>query len=284
MFTVSYRPDGIGYVSTNSTLCRRWPHHLSDVDWSTIAKGTRVLVVDVYRAKHLPPISQPRPDGLHEIELARTPLRRYELGYGSQKKTYENVCPVFIVPGDPKRRPAKVFGNFAWADDPGMVAGLLEYLALERADRELAHLFSSYTNGARRELEAAKRKAAVDERRRLLADKAKSVGVSVDELEAGIAIWNKLRRKRFSATSCLCCGRRLSDPASIVSGIGPECIRHLPAIRAAAKAKVIDIGKMRWDGDRLVERFKRAGVDELVRVVEDARQLEAIVAGSEEDR
>ena len=284
MFAVSLHTNGFWYVSTNSTLCRRWPHHLSDVDWSTIAKGTRVLVVDVYRAKHLPPISQPRPDGLHEIELARTRLRRYELGYWSQKKTYENVCPVFIVPGDPKRRPAKVFGDFAWADDPGMVAGLLEYLALERADRELAHLFSSYTNGARRELEAAKRKAAVDERRRLLADKAKSVGVSVDELEAGIAIWNKLRRKRFSATSCLCCGRRLSDPASIVSGIGPECIRHLPAIRAAAKAKVIDIGKMRWDGDRLVERFKRAGVDELVRVVEDARQLEAIAAGSEEDR
>lgn len=283
MFAVSEGSDGIGYVSTNSTLCRRWPHNISGVQWSTVAKGTRVLVVDVYRAKHLPPISQPRPDGLHELELARTRVERYELGYGSQKKTYEDVHPVFIVPGDPKRRPAKVFGLFAWADDRAMVAGLLEYLALDRADRALSDLFSSYANGARRELEAAKRKRAADDRRRLLAERAESVGVSVDELETGIDIWNKLRRKRFPVSSCLCCGRRLTDPGSIVSGIGPECLRHLPALRAAARAKVIDIGKIRWDGDRLVERFKRAGVEELARVVEEAQQQETISAGRGQD-
>ena len=282
-FLIRTNASGIPLVEFNYDVSRRWPHSLGDVDWTTVPKGTRVLVVDVHRAKHLPPVSTPRPDGLHEVELARISRVEMSTGYGLQKTTRQFTNPTFVVPGDPKRRPARVFGWFAWADAPDMVAGLVRHLALDRADQSLAALFTSYGFGLRRELDNARHKQAADDRRELLAAKAAAAGVSVDELEKGIDIWNKLRRKRFSASRCLCCGRTLTDPASIVSGVGPECLRHLPAIQAAARAKVLDIGKLRWDGDRLVERFKRAGVDELVRVVEAAQREEMVSAGRGRD-
>ena len=70
------------------------------------------------------------------------------------------------------------------------------------------------------------------------------------------------------------CGRHLTDPASIVTGVGPECVKQVPFIKAAARAKVLDVGRLRFDGGRLIERFEQAGITELAAFVAEAQAEE----------
>jgi hypothetical protein len=46
---------------------------------------------------------------------------------------------------------------------------------------------------------------------------------------------------------------------------------------AAAKAKVLDLGRLRFDADRLLARFEQAGMNELAAVVRDASDHEEFV-------
>jgi hypothetical protein len=101
--------------------------------------------------------------------------------------------------------------------------------------------------------------------------------VAYEDLLEGMEIWNRIRRHRYGPRRCFWCGRVLTDPASIVSGIGPECIRKFPALMAAAKAKVLDLGRLRFDADRLLARFEQAGMNELAAVVRDASDHEEFV-------
>jgi len=243
-------------------------------DWDPLPIGTRLIVTNVFRPKHLPPISQPRPDGLHEVVLVRMKKEKHTFGYGVHQETREWLRPVFAVADDPKKRPAKWLGEFALADDPAMVQALAQFHARERANTALADMFTSYGRGIKKERDKEKALRARADRQQALVAQAAEAGLTADELAKAIELWNKIRRQRYSPNRCMACGRVLSDPASILTGIGPECVKYFPAIKAAARARILDVGRMRFDGARLVERFKRAGINELATVVAEAAALD----------
>jgi hypothetical protein len=62
-------------------------------------------------------------------------------------------------------------------------------------------------------------------------------------------------------------GRRLTDPVIITRGIGPECIQAFPTFKAALKAKILEIAKLRYGANTLVERLTRAGFDDMVEMI-----------------
>jgi hypothetical protein len=272
------RTDKEGHHDVVS-ICRRdddrWSHSTFGFgQWADLPIGTRFVFTSVFRPKHLPPLSVPRPDGLHELVLARKKVDRYSVGYGEDEKMHERIVPVFVSPTDPKKRPARVHGNFAFADDAEMVRSLIQFESRREAERTMADLFKSYAKACKKEAEQAKARQALEDRERMLEERAAEVGVTVDELKSGIDAWNRIRAGKYRENECMVCHRPLTDPASIVSGIGPECVKHFPGIKAAARAKVIEVGRMRFDGQRLIARFKRAGVEELVAVIESQRAAE----------
>ena len=276
-FIVGSDKDGLHYIRRSSEACERWPQHtVSYEGWANVPLGTRVLVTAVYRPQHLPPISHPRPDDLHEVVLARIKRHRYTVGYGVHQTSHEDLLPVFVVPDDSKKRPARAFGEFAFADDAASVAALVQLKARQRAETAIAALFTSYAKGMKKELERARVDAARQERQRMLAERAESVGLTADELAEAIKVWNTIRRRKYGANKCMACGRTLTDPPSIVRGIGPECLKYFPAIKAAARVRVLDIGHMRYDGERLIERFKRAGATEIVQALEESQAVEEL--------
>jgi hypothetical protein len=276
-FLIRTDKHGLHYIERNSNATERWPQHTAHYErWESVPLGTRILVTDVFRPPHLPPISYPRADGLHEVVLARMKPHRYTMGYGVHQTSHEDLVPVFIVPGDPKKRHARAFGNFAFADDAASVATLIQFQARNRAETAIAELFTSYAKGMKKELERARVDAARQERQRMLAERAAAVGVTADELAEAIKVWDAIRRHKYGANKCMVCGRVLTDPPSIVRGIGPECLKYFPAIKAAARARVLNIGHMRYDGERLIERFKRAGATEIVQALEESRFVEEL--------
>ena len=156
-FSVGTDKDGLHYIRHSSEACERWPQHtVSYEGWANVPLGTRVLVTAVYRPQHLPPISRPRPDGLHEVMLARMKRHRYTVGYGVHQTSHEDLIPVFVIPDDSKKRPARAFGEFAFTEDAASVAALVQFKARQRAQTALAHLFTSYADAAKRELERAR--------------------------------------------------------------------------------------------------------------------------------
>jgi hypothetical protein len=273
-FLVHTDDDGIHSIGTSSTSVERWPGPSIGVsrvefDWRRVERGRVLVVSDVYRPRHLPQVFHQRPDGLYEVAFVRV---KVEHDHG-----HEWHVPVFASTIDPKKQTTRVLGAFAFADDPDAVHELVQYHARDAANRDLAHLFHTYGEAARRERLEARRQAERDNREQELRQKAAEAGVEFDDLLEGMKLWNTIRRKRYSPRHCFWCGRLLTDPASIVSGIGPECIRKFPALMAAAKAKVLDLGRMRFDADRLLQRFERAGMAELAAVVREAHRHEQLV-------
>lgn len=274
-FIVGTDKDGLHFIKRTSDAAERWPHHTAHFDgWANVQLGTRIVVTDVFRPRHLPPISQPRPDGLHEVVLIRMKRERYTLGYGADQRMVEDFVPVFAVPADGKQRPARVFGEFAFADQAASVAELVQFKARERAETALADLFTSHATARKKELHHSRLEAARHKQQQMLADRAAAVGVTTDELADGIKVWNTIRRRKYGPKQCMACGRTLTDPASIVRGVGPECLKYLPAIKAAARARVLNIGHMRYDAVRLIRRFEQAGAAEVVEALEEARAIE----------
>jgi hypothetical protein len=274
-FLVSTDAAGIHSIGTSSATVERWPgpsvNGCSDFDWRGVARARVIVVSDVFRPRHLPQIYHQRPDGLFEMAFVRVKIVR---DHG-----HEWPVPVFASTLDPKKQTTRVLGPFAFADDPAAVHELVQYRARHAANRDLAHLFNTYATAAREERERELRRQREHERERELRQRAEAAGVAYEDLVEGMEIWNRIRRKRYGPTRCFCCGRLLRDPASIVSGIGPECIRRFPALMAAAKAKVLDLGRMRFDADRLLARFEQAGMAEITEVIREARAHEQLVAG-----
>lgn len=274
-FLVNVDDDGIHWIGTSSTHVDRWAGPTraacSDFDWSSVKPGTRIVVEHVYRARHLPQVFHQRPDELYEVVFVRVKVER--------DRGHEWPAPVFASTLDPKKQTTRVLGGFAFADDEPAVRDLVQFNARQRANRALAHLFNTYAEAARKEKQAEARRLRDQQREQELRQRAEAAGVDYADLVEGMEVWNRIRRHRYGPSRCFCCGRTLTDPASIVSGIGPECIRKFPALMAAAKAKVIDLGRMRFDADRLLERFQQAGMNDLAAVVREAQAHEQLVAG-----
>lgn len=275
-FIVNTDEHGIHSIATSSATAARWTgpaiHGTSDFDWATVPRGRVILTAGVYRAKHLPQIYHQRPDGLYELAFVRVKIER--------DRGHDWPMPVFASTLDPKKQTTRVLGAFAFADDLAAVQELVQFRARDAANRALAHLFNTYAESTRKERDREARRLAQQQREQELRQRAEAAGVAYEDLAAGMEIWNRMRRHRYGPTRCLWCGRTLTDPASIVSGIGPECAKQFPAIMAAAKAKVLDLGRMRFDADRLLARFEQAGMEDLAAVVREARAHEQLVAGS----
>ena len=65
-----------------------------------------------------------------------------------------------------------------------------------------------------------------------------SIGIDAPSTTAFIWFWNQLVLNKFSTMvefwhegRCGRCSRVLTDPVSISSGFGPECINHVPALK-----------------------------------------------------
>jgi hypothetical protein len=274
-FLVSTDAAGIHSIGTSSDDFERWAgpsvNGTNDIDWHGVARGRVIVVSDVFRPRHLPQIYHQRPDGLFELAFLRVKVER---DHG-----HEWPVPVFASTLDPKKQTTRVLGPFAFADEPAAVHELVQYRARDAANRALAHLFNEYATAARKERERELRRQREHERERELRQRAEVAGVAYEDLVEGMEIWNRIRRHRYGPKRCFWCGRLLRDPASIVSGIGPECIRRFPSLMAAAKAKVLDLGRMRFDADRLLARFEQAGMAEITAVIREARADEQLVAG-----
>lgn len=249
----------------------RWEPSTFGFDWQTMKPGTVILIEHARRPPSLPPLENPDPVGLTKVIMAR--VRKHEHKYADGSRFVEHE-PVFITPDDPKRREVLAFGSFAYADDPEQVERLRVYITQERAAEAAQEAERKAAQAAEQAKRAEEAKRRREERDQELIRLAAEQGVSLDELKAGIDVWNRIRRKRYGEKACLICGRTLTDPASIVTGVGPECVKQFPGLKAAARAKVLDVGRMRWDGERLIKRFERAGVSELVTVVADATAAE----------
>jgi hypothetical protein len=253
------------------SVSERWrgSHTLNPFDWGALPRGTRIVIEEVFGPRRLPKVFREREDGLFEVDFVRV---KVTTDRGQKFQT-----PIFASTIDPKRQTDRAFGAFAIASDAEAVHRLSQFKARERAETALADLFASYARGEQKERQAARRRQEQEAREQELRRRAAEVGVEYEELLEGMKLWNTIRRKRYPVNRCFACGKTLTDPASIVSGVGPECIRKFPAILAAAKAKLIDIGRLRFDAERLLTRFERAGMAEMSRVIRDAVAGEQLV-------
>jgi len=273
-FLVSTDDDGIHSIGTSSSVVERWTGHsingTDDFDWRAVPRGRVILTAGVYRPRHLPQVYHQRPNGLFEMAFVRVKESR-EGGLYLQQ-------PVFASTLDPKKQTTRVLGAFVFADDLAAVHALEQYRARDAANRDLANWFHTYSEAARKERDRAARQQRDREREQQLRQRAEAAGVPYDDVVEGMRIWNGIRSRRYSPRRCFWCGRLLTDPASVVAGIGPECIRQFPALRAAARAKVLDLGRMRFDADRLLARFEQAGMADIVQVIREAKQHEELVS------
>jgi len=273
-FFVQIDDHGIHSIGTSSAVVERWAGRKVrfDFDWQGVQRGRVIVVEDVYRPRHLPQVFHQRPDELFEVAFVRVKIER--------DRGQEWPVPVFASTLDPQKQTTRVLGAFAFADDLAAVHELVQWRARDRANKALAHLFNTYAEAARKERRAEERRQREHERERELRQRAEAAGVTYEDLVAGMDAWNRMRRHRYGPSRCLWCGRTLTDPASIVSGIGPECIKRFPAVMAAAKAKLLDLGRMRFDADRLLARFEQAGMEDLAAVIREARAREQLVGGA----
>jgi hypothetical protein len=274
-FLVQTDDHGIHFIGTSSTVVERWAgpevNGRANFDWHGVMPGRVIVVEHVFRARHLPQVFHERPDELYEVAFVRVKIEH--------DRGHEWPVPVFASTLDPRKQTTRVIGAFAFADDAAAVHELVQFKARDRANKALAHLFNTYADAARKDRQAEERQQRQQQREHELRARAGAAGVAYQELLEGMEVWNRIRRRRYGPKRCFCCGRLLTDPASIVSGIGPECIRKFPALMAAAKAKVLDLGRMRFDADRLLARFEQAGMEDLAAVIREAKAHEQLVTG-----
>jgi hypothetical protein len=274
-FIVSTGKDGLHATAMSWDTAARWRgpqfRGASDFDWQAVHPGQVIVVENVFRPRHLPQVFHQRPDELYELAFVRVKIE-HDLGH-------DWPVPVFASTLDPRKQTTRVIGPFAFADDLATVHELVQFIARGRADETLRHLFNTYADAARKERQQQERQQAKRQHEQELRQRAEAAGVQYEDLVAGMEIWNRIRRRRYGPKHCFACGRLLTDPASIVSGIGPECIRKWPALMAAAKAKVLNLGRMRFDADRLLTRFEQAGMEDLAAVIREAKAHEQLVTG-----
>jgi len=172
-------------------------------------------------------------------------------------------------------------GPILRADDHELIAIYQERTAKAQAEAKEA--------ATKRDAEAALARAKQIEewtaRRATIAAKASALGVDVDDYEKAARAIQQMRKSR-SSTSCLVCGKKLSDRTSVVDGIGPECrktwgvaqrltqaeqdrlVRPVPLVfsRKALEMELARVAELNGRGkvlptsvDRLVEKLRADG-------------------------
>ena len=145
-FGIEMDADGVPtfFHSSETAAIHAWPLVTTRYDWSGVEKGTPVVVTHMRTRKNQPPSFHERGDGLVDGTFVgmvnrleggqeiRRPLLRSTLECG--KKQAAEAC------------------YFAFADDAQSVAGLSQFLAQRRAERQMAHLFCTYADGRKKEL------------------------------------------------------------------------------------------------------------------------------------
>jgi hypothetical protein len=264
-----HRKSGLPYIMKSFDVVERWAgpnsYGLSSEAWEEVPKGTELAFVNLAYPQHLGPPCERRPDGLWRVFFVRTAV--------TAKGTDDEYRFPWLG-ADPKaKKQVRAVGEFAFADDAAQVEALVQFEARREANNALASGFMSYAEGLAKERKAAERAARLEAKNRLLAEKSAAAGITVAELTAAMRIWDDFRQNRFRSNRCLLCKKTLTDPVSIETGIGPECVKRVPHLLAAAKVHAVEIGKLRHSAGTLLERFKRAGLTELVKLVEDEQLL-----------
>ena len=153
--------------------------------------------------------------------------------------------------------------KLAFPDDAKQVAVLLDSIEQEREEQ---------IERERKQERQERISKAIARRDSELRQAAEHVGITHEEMRKACKKWDQLRNRTFHQNYCFMCGKRLTDPASIVSGIGPECIKGMPKFKAALRAEVLSIGNLRHRSDVLIARFNRAGLREIAQLVKEASE------------
>ena len=244
-----------------------------EFDWTTVVTGTRVVVERLHLSRQAAAKWIPRDDGLYEVAFLRMRKTTHECKeevdgeFVDVKKPVS--YPLFCEPGDPKKT-CNVGYQFAFADNPDQVAALLAYVSENKKRDEIR----KQEHEAKRQDDKRQREDNLlrlqEERDKEMRAKAAAIGVSVEDLVDGCKQWDQLRSRSFRANCCFLCNRTLTDPVSIKTGIGPECVKEIPNMQAAMKANAVDIGKLRFRSQQLVDRLTRAGFDTMAEMVREA--------------
>lgn len=232
-----------------------------DFDWAKVAKGTRVLFELFWGSKKF----APRADGLFEGEFLRMKKTTRETCTGEKEVCFS---PLFCEPGNPTKTFTAGY-QFAFADDPDQVAALLSYVAEKKQQGEVARQEKEAKRVAEKLRRDEESRQLREQREQELRTKADEIGVSYEDLVDGCKQWDQLRNKSFSPNRCFICNRVLTDPVSIKTGIGPECVKDIPKMLAAMKSNAVDIGKLRYRSQQLIERLTRAGFDAMADMVKE---------------
>lgn len=205
----------------------------------------------------------PRSDGLFEVEFLRMKKTTRETCMG-EKEVY--FSPLFCQPGNPKKTCTAGY-QFAFADDPEQVAALLAYVAEQKQRDDIRKQEYEAREADKKRQRDEDFKRLQEQREQELRTKAEAIGVSYEDLVDGCKQWDQLRSRYYRPNCCFICNRVLTDPVSIKTGIGPECVKQIPNMMAAMKANAVDIGKLRYRSQQLVERLTRAGFDSMAEIL-----------------
>ena len=233
-----------------------------DFDFETMPRNTRLVLEHCCVSKAVAHDWQPRPDGLHDVIFVRA-KRSVDK---RRSPPYVSFTPIIRSVASGKLT-SRIIGRFAFADNPDEVRQLVLYVADKKAEEMQQEVKRLADQADRRAQDSARYALARAAREVELRAKAASVGVSYEELCDGIKSWDRIRRQTYRPNCCLCCGRVITDPVSVVRGIGPECIYKFPNVAAAMRANVLDIGRLRYTAQALVARLTKAGFNQMAKTV-----------------
>lgn len=152
-FGIEMDADGVPtlFHSSRTAAIHQWPLVTTRHDWSRVKKGTPVVVTHMRTRKNQPPAFCGRPDGLTDALFVRM-VNRLEGGR-------EVMRPLLRSTLRCGKEQAAEACYFAFADDARSVAGLVRFMAEQRAERQMAHLFCTYADGRKKELAAIEKRS-----------------------------------------------------------------------------------------------------------------------------
>ncbi len=147
-FGIDMNADGVPTLFRSSTTAaiHQWPLITTRHEWSGEKKGTPVVVTHVRTRKNQPLAFHERADGLVDAVFVGMVKRRE----GGREVTR----PLLRSTLECGKRQTAEACYFAFADDAQSVAGLVQFMAEQRAERQMAHLFCIYADGRKKELAA----------------------------------------------------------------------------------------------------------------------------------
>jgi len=144
--------DGVPtlFYSSQTAAIHQWPLVTTRHDWSREKRGTPVVVTHVRTRKNQPLTFHERADGLVDAVFVGM-VNRSEGGRAVSRPLLRSTLECG------KRQTAEPC-YFAFADDARSVAGLVQFMAEQRAERQMAHLFCTYADGRKKELAAIEKR------------------------------------------------------------------------------------------------------------------------------